>query len=164
MQNWFQFSKAQSPKLTPTKRFYAWYTTTSLNSACQHYPEIAQSYTLAALMRLSTTTHNRLTEAKYHQITRKNSAFWQITPLHIYLITLVLFRYTATRSTVACEHALSRSLVCRPAQTQFSRQKKSYFGSKFVTCIFALVQEIWAQILVSEAKNLEKQIISFFVP
>ena len=35
-----------------------------------------KSHTFAALIRLSTTTHNRSTQ--YHQITRKKSACWQI--------------------------------------------------------------------------------------
>ena len=108
-----------SPKLTPTKRFYSWYTTTSLNSACQHYPEIAQSYTLAALIRLSTTTHNLLTFNR-SEISSNNSEKLSLladnTSTHLSYTRLIQVpRYTATRTTVACEHALSRSLVCRPA-------------------------------------------------
>ena len=48
---------------------------------CQHHAEITQSrHTFAALIRLSTTTHNLLTfkQAKYHRITLKNSVCWQI--------------------------------------------------------------------------------------
>ena len=45
-----------------------------------HHAEIAQSHTFAALIRLSTTTHNLLTfnTSEISSITRKNSAYWQI--------------------------------------------------------------------------------------
>ena len=53
-----------------------------------HIPELClsrsvntmrKSHTFAALIRLSTTTHNHLTfNPKYHQITWKKSACWQI--------------------------------------------------------------------------------------
>ena len=53
---------------------------------------------------------SRLTQAKYHQITRKNSAYWQITPLDFYL-TLVLFKFPDVRS-----HGRQTSIdpVCSP--------------------------------------------------
>ena len=52
----------------------------------------------------------RLTQAKYHQITRKNSAYWQITPLDFYL-TFVLFKFPDVRS-----HGRQTSIdpVCSP--------------------------------------------------
>ena len=56
--------------------------TTYLSSACQHHAEITQSRTFAALIRLSTTTHNLLmfntSEISSNIINIKNSAYWQI--------------------------------------------------------------------------------------
>ena len=53
---------------------------------------------------------SRLIQAKYHQITRKNSAYLQITPLDFYL-TLVLFKFPDVRS-----HGRQTSIdpVCTP--------------------------------------------------
>ena len=55
--------------LVPTQGdFYGWHrifwrkrSSTTRSHTCQHHAEIAQSHTFAALIRLSTTTHNLLT-------------------------------------------------------------------------------------------------------
>ena len=144
----------------------AWYATTSLNSACQHYPEIAQSYTLAALIRLSTTTHNLFMFNRSEissNTSEKLSLLADNTSTHLSYTRLIQGpRYTVTRSTVACEQALPRSLVCRPAWTRFSRQKKTWFGSKLVTSIFALVQESWALDPCFRGQKLRKANNIFF--
>ena len=55
---------------------------------------LTQSHTFAALIRLSTIL-SRLTQAKYHRITRKNSAYWQIN-------TTGLFTYTRLIQVPGC--------------------------------------------------------------
>ena len=49
------------------------HSTTYLSCACQHHAELTQSHTFAALMRLSTTTHNLLT-FNTREISSNNSA------------------------------------------------------------------------------------------
>ena len=73
-----------------------------------------QSHTFAALIRLSTTTHNHLTfnsSEIYHQITRKNSAYWQINTswliLHLFYSSCRMYGHT----------------VGRPALTLFAQRK-----------------------------------------
>ena len=46
----------------------------------------------SVLIRLSTTTHtpSRLTQAEYHQITRKNSAYWQINTSELFSYTCLI--------------------------------------------------------------------------
>ena len=87
-----------------------------------HIPEFCLStpcgnHKITHFRGTDTTIHNhayiiisRLTQAKYHQITRKNSAYWQITPLDFYL-TLVLFKFPDVRS-----HGRQTSIdpVCSP--------------------------------------------------
>ena len=59
--------------------------TTYLISACHHYPEITQSCTFAALIRLSTTTHNLFTFPR-----NEISSNWQInTSTHLSYIRLI---------------------------------------------------------------------------
>ena len=86
--------------------------TTYLSSACRHHAEITQSHTFAALIRLSTTTHNHLTfnTSKISSNNSENSAYWQITPLDFYL-TLALFKFPDVRS-----HGRQTSIdpVCSP--------------------------------------------------
>ena len=85
------FSRHNQLSWTPTKRLYGWHRIfwcnsstsphTCLSSVCQHHAEITQSHTIAALIRLSTTTHNILTFNTSEislKITRKNSAYCQI--------------------------------------------------------------------------------------
>ena len=73
--------KAQSAKLNTDETFYGSHRIFWCNSSttrphtCQHRAEITQSHTFAVLIRLSTATHNL---QNYHQITWKNSAYWQI--------------------------------------------------------------------------------------
>ena len=66
-------------------------------------PETTQSHTFAAVINLSATPHNpfsRFIWAKYHQITRKHSAYWQINTSRLFSHTR-LFQVpgcTVTRS------------------------------------------------------------------
>ena len=76
------------------------------------------------------TIFSHLTQAKYHQITRKNSACWQIDTswLLSYIRFIQVLGRTVTRS--ADQH--------RPC----FHTEKSWPGTKFA-CNFALVQFIW---------------------
>ena len=89
--------------------------TTYLSSSCQHNPETTQSHTFAALINLSATPYNpfsRLIWAKYHQITRKHSAYWQIN-------TSRLFSHTRLIQVPGCTDTRSadQQICCCPGQS-----------------------------------------------
>ena len=102
-ENWS--SKAQSPKLNIDETFL-WLAQNILVQQLNHtrpHTSVLPSNTFVVLIRLSTTTLNLLTfntSEINHQITRKNSAYWQIhtSGLFFYTRLIQVPGCTATRS------------------------------------------------------------------
>ena len=97
---------------------------------CQHHTEITQSHTFAALIRLSTTTHNLLT-FNISEISSENSTYWQVNASGLFSYTR-LIQVPGCRVTRSADHL---SLVFTPEKNLVG--VKSWPGSKF-TCNFAL--------------------------
>ena len=88
---------------------------TCLSSACQHHAEITQSHTIAALIRLSTTTHNILT-FNTSEISSNNSEKLSLLADKHTLTFLLHSSYSSSR--------MQSHTVGRPVKSLFSHQKK----------------------------------------
>ena len=149
------FSRHNQLSWTPTKRFYGrhrifWCNSstsphTCLSSACQHHAEITKSHTIAALIRLSTTTHNIL-RFNTSEISLNNSEKLSLLPdKHLdFSFTVVLFKFADVES-----HGLQTSIL-----PVFTPEKiKSWPVSKFA-CNFALTWFIWLLKACSRGQRL----------
>ena len=86
--------------------------TTYLNSACQHHAEITQLHTFAALIRLSTTTHN-LPTSNTSEISNNSEKLSLLADKHLW--SFLLHSSFLDR--------MYSHMVGRPAWTLFSRKK-----------------------------------------
>ena len=98
--------------------------TTYLSSTCKHHTEITQSHTFAALIRLSPTTHNRLT-SNTSEISSNNSEKRSLLADKHFWILLLHSSYSSSR---VYSHTVGRPCSIDPV---FKTRKKSWPRPKF---------------------------------